>query len=85
MAIKQRHALVTVFLILIICVSLVNVRSARADEGTPTEPPAATEAATQPPVEETPVSVEVYPGSRRGNTLSGDKRRGKRSRGDYVH
>jgi len=61
MAIKQHHALVTVFLILIICVSLVNVRSVRADEGTPTEPPASTEVATQPPAEETPVPVESTP------------------------
>ena len=69
----KHFALTTLFLVFILCLSLVNVNSALADDSTPTEPPTATEAptespepateppvaATETPVESTPVPVEV--------------------------
>lgn len=69
----KRFALTIVFLVIILCLSLVNVNSALADDSTPTEPSSATEAATESPVsateppvvgtetpiESTPIPVEV--------------------------
>jgi hypothetical protein len=40
---KNRFALPTVFLIIILCISLANANSALADDSTPAEPPPATE------------------------------------------
>ena len=71
---SNKHFTITsVFLVIILCISLANVKSALADNGAPTEPPAATEAptespvvatespvvATEPPVESTPILVEA--------------------------
>jgi cytoskeletal protein RodZ len=50
---NNRFALTTVFLIIILCISLANANSALADEGAPTEPPPATGAATEPPMDAT--------------------------------
>ena len=61
---SSKHFTITsVLLVIILCISLANVNSALADDGTPTEPPAVTEAptetpvVTEPPVESTPVLV----------------------------
>ncbi|MGZ9223479.1 MAG: hypothetical protein ACXW4Q_15340, partial [Anaerolineales bacterium] len=58
---NKRFALTTLFLVFILCISLVNVNSAHADDGAPTEPPSATEAATEPPVVATEAPVESTP------------------------
>jgi len=61
---SSKHFTITSVLpVIILCISLANVNSALADDGTPTEPPAVTEAptetpvVTEPPVESTPVLV----------------------------
>lgn len=70
---NKHFALTTIFSVIILCISLTHVNSALADDSTPTEPPSATEAATEPPipvtepplaateapVESTPVPVEA--------------------------
>ena len=59
MTAKKRHSILTLFLILIVCINLFNVRVALADgEAPPTEPPAATEVATEAPTEATSVAAE---------------------------
>jgi hypothetical protein len=63
---SNKHLTFTsVFLVIILCLSLANVNSALADDGTPTEPSAVTEIPTEtavvaePTVESTPVPVEA--------------------------
>ena len=61
----------TIFLIFVLCLSLINVNPVLADDAPPTEPPTATEEVTEPPTEEatpipefiteTPVSTEEPP------------------------
>src|SRR5687768_17479356 len=51
MAPKKNLALASLFLIVVLCINLLSVQSARADGETPTEPPVATQAETEPPVE----------------------------------
>jgi hypothetical protein len=57
---KKHHSILTLFLIFSLFANLLNVQSVRADDETPTEPPP-TQVATEPPVEETPISVESTP------------------------
>src|SRR5688500_17169139 len=48
---KKQHSMLTLFLIIIICITLINVPLVHADEGPPTEPPAPTQVETEPPTE----------------------------------
>ncbi|HET9911930.1 MAG TPA: hypothetical protein VFQ13_08580, partial [Anaerolineales bacterium] len=57
MTAKKFHWVLTIFLIMVVCASLLNVQPAHADGETPTEPP--TQAETEPPAESTPESVEI--------------------------
>ncbi len=69
MATKKYSSFLTLFLIIVLCTNLANVQAVRADEGTPTEPPAPTQVATEPPiglpteppVDSTPDPVETEP------------------------
>ncbi len=69
MAARKQHSFFAFFLILVLCVNLLNVQTVHADGETPTEPPVATEVVTEepadqptePPVESTPESVEATP------------------------
>ncbi|MBN2117953.1 MAG: HYR domain-containing protein [Anaerolineales bacterium] len=62
MTTQKRHWALTIFLIMVVCVSLLNVRSVHADGETPTEPTGPTqvetEQPTEPPAESTPEPVE---------------------------
>jgi len=68
---KRRNTFFSLFLILAVCLNLLNFNVVYADDATPTEPPpateivteppTATEVATEPPVETTPESVESTP------------------------
>ena len=49
MTAQKRHSFLTLFLIIVMCLNLLNVQSVRADGETPTEPPAATQVETEPP------------------------------------
>ena len=61
MAAKKRNSILSILLIVFLFANLLNVQVARADGETPTEPPAATEVVTEPPVESTPEPVEATP------------------------
>ena len=61
MAPKKNFAIVSLFLIVVVCANLLSVRSARADGETPTEPPVATQMATEPPVEPAPPTTTLEP------------------------
>jgi hypothetical protein len=54
MAARKYSSVLMFCLIVILLANALNVQSARADGETPTEPPAATEVATEPPAAETP-------------------------------
>ena len=49
---KAQLTISTIFVIFVLCLSLVNANTALADDAPPTEPPTATEEATEPPTEE---------------------------------
>ncbi|MDQ2693431.1 MAG: hypothetical protein M3Y68_15445, partial [Chloroflexota bacterium] len=51
MARKQNLAIVSLFLIVVVSINLLSVRSVRAEGETPTEPPVATQTETEAPVE----------------------------------
>src|ERR1041385_5713358 len=59
MAAKKYHFIPTILLIIILCTNMLNVQSVLADEGSPTEPPAATQVATQPPAASPPNPVKA--------------------------
>ena len=59
MTVKKYYVLLTFFFIGILCINLLKVQVVRADEGTPTEPPAATEVVTQPAAQASSVPVET--------------------------
>ncbi len=63
MSIRKYHLILAITLVIAVCASFLGVRSVHADEGTPTEPPAptqvATESPTEPPAESTPEPVEA--------------------------
>jgi hypothetical protein len=77
MAARKQHSYFSLFLILVICLNLLNVQTVHADGEPPTEPPAPTpvetepateeptqaptEEPTEPPVEETPAPVDSTP------------------------
>src|ERR1044071_947369 len=50
MAAKKYYSILTLFLIIVLFANVMNVQSVRADGETPTEPPAATEVVTEPPI-----------------------------------
>ncbi len=52
---KLRKTYLSIFLALVVCLSLTNFHVAMADDGTPTDPPPAqtTDAATEPPAANT--------------------------------
>ena len=61
MTAKKYYSLLTLFLIIVLFANAMNVQSARADEGTPTEPPVATEVVTEPPATEPPQAATQEP------------------------
>jgi hypothetical protein len=61
MTAKKHYSIFAAILIFVVCANLLNVHSVLADGETPTEPPAATEVVTEPPVESTPIPVESTP------------------------
>src|SRR6266498_4078736 len=61
MAAKKYYSILTLFLIIVLFANLTYVQSVRADGETPTEPPVATQAMTEPPVEATSAPVESTP------------------------
>jgi hypothetical protein len=58
---NKLHPILAFILIMVICASLVNVQSVRADGETPTEPPAPTEVATEPPAAPAPTQAATEP------------------------
>ena len=58
---NKHFAVTTIFLVIVLFISLTHVNSALADDSIPTEPPSATEAATESPVVATEVPVESTP------------------------
>jgi len=59
---KTRFAIWTIFIVFVLCLSLVNVQSAFADDDAPpTEPPVATEEATEPPAAPTEIPATDIP------------------------
>src|SRR5688500_20267389 len=58
---KKRFTITSIFLAIMLCISLASVNSALADDGTPTEPAAATEAAAEVLDEDAVPSVEAAP------------------------
>ena len=61
MAARKYSSLLIFFLVIILLANALNVQSVRADGETPTEPPAATEVVTEPPVAETPQPATETP------------------------
>ena len=65
MAARKQHSFLTLFLILVLCVNLLNVQIVHAEGETPTEPSVPTqvetEQPTEPPVQSTPEPVESTP------------------------
>jgi hypothetical protein len=62
MAARKQHSFLTLFLILVLCVNLLNVQTVHADGETPTEPPVPTQVETEPPTAEAtepPVPTQV--------------------------
>ena len=62
MAARKQHSFLTLFLILVLCVNLLNVQTVYADGETPTEPPVPTQVETEPPTAEAtepPVPTQV--------------------------
>src|SRR6266498_4405014 len=60
MAAKKYYSILTLFLIIVLFANGLNVQSVRADGETPTEPPAATEIVTEPPVvDQSQATVQV--------------------------
>ena len=58
MAAKQYYPFLVLFLIGILCLNLLKVQVARADDGAPTEPPAPAEVVTEPAAEASAVPIE---------------------------
>ena len=58
---NKHFVVTTIFLVIVLFISLTHVNSALADDSIPTEPPPATEAATESPVVATEVPVESTP------------------------
>lgn len=62
---RKNYPVFAIILVIAVCASLLNVYPVHADEGTPTEPPAPTQVATEPPAdpptESTPEPVEATP------------------------
>ncbi|HLO31095.1 MAG TPA: HYR domain-containing protein [Anaerolineales bacterium] len=61
MTAKKHPSILTIFLIVVVCANLFNVRSVLADGEPPTEPPAATQVETEAPPEATPAPVQSTP------------------------
>ena len=52
MAAQKRHSFLTIFLIIVLCINLLNVQTVHADGEPPTEPPVPTQVETEPPTAE---------------------------------
>src|SRR6266498_1264500 len=61
MATKKQYSILTLFLIIILCISLVKVQAVRADGEPPTEPPVPVQVETEAPVEPASNPVEPAP------------------------
>ena len=58
---NKHFTVTTIFLVIVLFISLTHVNSALADDSLPTEPPSATEPATESPAVATEVPVESTP------------------------
>ena len=61
MAASRKNSFLTLFLIIVLCVNLLNVHAVLADGENPTEPPAPTQVETEPPIEPTSEAIEATP------------------------